>query len=327
MNTTDQPDPQRPKGTPVPPRSGKKGTGPVRPNPPRRPKQPRGKAARQAAQHRRRNLIAGGGVACVVVIVALVVGLGLSSKASGAPRTPLDSTTSAQLQGVPVANLVDAATSANLANLSPAQPLTGAPLKDTATGKPEMLFIGAEFCPICATERWPMMVALSQFGQFTNLQQTRSAERDGDIATLSFYGSHYSSPYLVFTPVETETNIPTGPDSYKLLQTPTKAQEDLWYTLLKGDLSFPFVDIGGKYLLNAAQFSDTTLSGLDFDQIAADVGNNSSTIGQDIDASAAAMTKYICGITGDKPANVCTAVANVQAPVSSSSSGSSTPAG
>ena len=34
----------------------------------------------------------------------------------------------------------------------------------TSNGKPEMLYIGAEFCPYCAASRWSMALALSRFG-------------------------------------------------------------------------------------------------------------------------------------------------------------------
>ena len=40
---------------------------------------------------------------------------------------------------------------------SVAQPWTKAsePKPLTLHGKPELLYIGAEFCPVCAVERWP----------------------------------------------------------------------------------------------------------------------------------------------------------------------------
>src|ERR1700733_11618634 len=87
-----------------------------------------------------------------------------------------------------------------------------------------MLYIGAEFWPIWATERWPMLVALSHFGTFSNVSQTHSAVSDGDIATLSFYGSTYSSPYLTFAPVETTTNQPSG-NYYKDTREPNRGRE------------------------------------------------------------------------------------------------------
>ena len=47
---------------------------------------------------------------------------------------------------------------------APPTTISGAAL--TSGGKPEMLYIGAEYCPYCAAERWAMIVALSRFGTF-----------------------------------------------------------------------------------------------------------------------------------------------------------------
>ena len=79
-------------------------------------------------------------------------------------------------------------------------------------GKPELLYIGAEYCPFCAAQRWAMVAALSRFGTFSNLSLTHSASADvyPDTPTFSFYQSTYSSKYLTFTSVETNTNEPSG---------------------------------------------------------------------------------------------------------------------
>jgi hypothetical protein len=45
-------------------------------------------------------------------------------------------------------------------------------------GKPEVLYIGAEYCPYCGTERWSMIVALSRFGTFRGLKEIRSSPTD-----------------------------------------------------------------------------------------------------------------------------------------------------
>jgi Domain of unknown function (DUF929) len=169
-----------------------------------------------------------------------------------------------------------------------------------------MLFIGAEFCPICATQRWPMTVALSHFGTFTNLQQTHSAVSDGDIPTLSYYGSTFTSPYLTFTPVENTTNQPTS-SGYKPLQTPTPAQNALWQANSPSGETYPFIYIDGKWLLQTSQFPDTELEGHSFNQILNSVGNNNNTIGAAIDASAAVLIQKICSVTGEKPAATCAA--------------------
>ena len=47
-------------------------------------------------------------------------------------------------------------------NPAPIIKVTGPAL--TSNGKPEMLYIGAEYCPYCAAMRWSMAVALSRFG-------------------------------------------------------------------------------------------------------------------------------------------------------------------
>ena len=92
----------------------------------------------------------------------------------------------------------------------------------TIGGKPEILYIGAEYCPYCATERWAMVLALGRFG--TLLRAARHPlvqhRRDPSTPTLTFHGSHYTSKYLNFTPVETQ-GLTEGTN----LQTPTSAQD------------------------------------------------------------------------------------------------------
>ena len=97
-----------------------------------------------------------------------------------------------------------------------------------ADGKPLITYIGAEYCPFCAAERWSLAVALSRFGTFSNLSGTHSSDSDvyPDTQTLSFYGSTYTSPYVDFQAVEEATNQPVG-GSYQTLQAPTAAQSAL----------------------------------------------------------------------------------------------------
>jgi hypothetical protein len=75
-----------------------------------------------------------------------------------------------------------------------------------------VLYVGAEFCPFCAAERWPLLLALSRFGTFSNLKESHSSAADvfPNTPTVSFYGSTYESDYVAFTPVETATNQRSG---------------------------------------------------------------------------------------------------------------------
>jgi len=310
MNSPSKPSPSREGSSPVPPRAGQKSR-----QQGRRPGSSagQGRRARQSTLRRRRNIMAAMAVAAVVIVVAVVVAVGLSSSSSqkAAPRVPLTASQEAHLTGVPLSTLVAASDTSAASHLIPAYQIN-APAY-TSGGKPQILYIGAEFCPICATERWPMVVALSQFGTFSHLSQSRSAVRDGNLATLSFYGSSYTSQYLTFTAVETLTNVPKG-NSYEPLQTPTPDQVRLWTGVL-GSESYPFIYAGGKYVLDTYQYPATVIEGRDFAQIAGAVGDNSTTVGASIDASAAALVKYICGITGQQPAATCQAVAAVKATV------------
>lgn len=257
-----------------------------------------------------------------MIIVALVaVKLAGGGSSGGAPRQPAPAAAVTKLTSIPISTLVAGAS--KISGLQPAQPAGDPAL--TSGGKPDLLYIGAEFCPICATERWPMVVALSHFGTFSNLSQTHSAVRDGNIATFSFYGSTFTSKYLTFSPVETTTNQPSG-NYYKALETPTAAQQAIWQKHEGSNLSFPFIDIGGKWLLETSQYPDTIVQGKSFSQIVDAIGSNDNTLGAAVNASAATLIRYICDVTGNQPAQTCQAVAGVALP-SGSGSGSSSPAG
>src|SRR5712671_6765504 len=136
------------------------------------------RAADQRAQRRNRLLLAGG---AVVVVVAVALGLVLANNGGGSPSssgtaspgptgTALAAVTS-QVTSVPAATLDQVGAGQGVSTL-PTR-ITGAAL--TSGGKPEMLYIGAEYCPYCAAERWAMIVALSRFGTFSGLTTIRSA--------------------------------------------------------------------------------------------------------------------------------------------------------
>jgi hypothetical protein len=175
--------------------------------------------------------------------------------------------------------------------------------KDSA-GKPLITYIGAEYCPFCAAERWSLAVALSRFGTFENLSGTHSSDSDEfpDTQTLSFYGSTYSSPYVDFQAVEEATNQLDG-SSYQALQAPTAAQSAL---ISKYDTqgSIPFLDIANRYVITGSSFSPQVLQGLSRTQIAADLSNPDSAVAQAIDGAANDITAAIASVTGNQPSVV-----------------------
>jgi hypothetical protein len=182
---------------------------------------------------------------------------------------------------------------------------TGQPLL-TIAGKPAAVFIGGEFCPFCAAERWAIIMAFSKFGTFTNLQETTSSPWDTDPSTptFSFYGSSYSSPYITFEGVEHASNDHGAVGTSTELQPLTKQEAALWQTY-DNSSGFPFLDIGNKALVTSPSYVPTVLSGLDQEDVASKLTNPNDPVTQDIVGTSNYLTAAICATTGQKPASVC----------------------
>ncbi|MFI5042401.1 MAG: DUF929 family protein, partial [Acidimicrobiales bacterium] len=204
----------------------------------------------------------------------------------------------ASLAAIPPAQLGQVGQAAG-GNANSPTPITDTALTDGS--KPEVLYIGAGFCPYCAAERWPLVMALLQFGTFTGLTNSHSSSTDTNpnTPTFSFHGSTYTSPYLSFTALETTTN------TYAPLDKLTSAQDALLQKYNGGYI--PFIDFGGKFIIKAPQYDGKLLAGLTVDQVAAAATNLSTPVGQAIQASAANLVGVLCQLTGAKPANVCAA--------------------
>ena len=257
-----------------------------------------------------------GAIALVIVVVLVIVLIGVN-KSPGkqinvGTRTAAPASLVAQVTSVPESVFAKVGLPAEIINYP--KKVTGhAPLTDP--GMPEMLYIGAEYCPFCAAERWSMVMALSKFGTFSGLKLTNSSVSDfaPDTATFSFYGSSYTSKYLVFKPNEVATNEPAASNAscnvntYACLETITQAESTLLQNL--GGGSFPFMDFGNKSMQAGAGFEDQPLAleGLTAAQIAPYLSQPTSAIAKAEDGSANYLTGAICAMTGNQPANVCSA--------------------
>jgi hypothetical protein len=224
------------------------------------------------------------------VVIVLIIAVVLLKTGPSAPATVVGLTTN-----VPASTL--AAVGAGSTYSKPIHTVTGPAL--TAQGKPEVLYIGATFCPYCAANQWSMIIALSKFGTFTGLQPSRSAtasEQYPNIATLTFRNASYSSQYLTFISVENET-ITKAPD-----QPTTAGQNTLWHRYDGG--SYPFTDYGNKYV-GSSLFDPGILSGLTQKQIANALSHSSKQVARAVDGSANLVIAAICQITGNQPGSVC----------------------
>ena len=152
------------------------------------------RAAARRAETRRKALITGGSVVAVLALVVafIVVKLTASPARAGAAAVAREVT------GIPAAtfNAVGAGTATGL------RPVSGQP-ELTLDGKPELLYMGGQYCPYCAAERWAIAAALSRFGTPSGLRFIHSSPTDSypDTPALSFDRARYASKYLAFVPV------------------------------------------------------------------------------------------------------------------------------
>jgi len=137
-------------------------------------------------------VLAAAGVLGVIAVIAALVTVRLTQGGTtGAPAKP---------SGRAPASVVRAVTTvpASLFNLigyqsalAPLKRINGKALQKD--GKPLVVFVGAEYCPLCAAERWALVAAFSRFGTFTNLGATHSSSIARNSALSST--SRYASPF------------------------------------------------------------------------------------------------------------------------------------
>ncbi len=278
-------------------------------------------SARRAVQQRRqRNLYtAYGAVAVVIVVVAVIVGVNLAgghkAKATGKGGAvvgtfPLTTALFNEVANVPVKTLIKAA-EAEPSGTQPPDKLPATNKELLPGGKPEILYIGAEYCPFCAAERWALVMALSKFGTFHNVMGTTSSSTDVNPSTptFSFYKSTFTSPYLSFVPVELQTNTKAT------LQNPTNAEEAIYekwdvppYVTAANEGSIPFIYLGGKYLVTAESYDASAIAGFQMLAAVTYMTSGTNTSSKGAEAVAGYFVSDLCTMTHNQPAAVCKAV-------------------
>jgi Domain of unknown function (DUF929) len=259
-----------------------------------------------------------------VAVIAIVIGVALVvTIASGTDHDPTHgtgaTTAPAPLVGAITSIPARVYSAVGLGTAAPLPKKIAGPMLATG-GKPRIVYVGAEYCPFCATERWAMVAALSRFGTFRGLKTTTSSALDepASIETLSFHQSRYSSPYIEFEGVEQLTNIFSG-GNYTKLDTITADQQSLFdrfdyppYAESEG--AIPFIDFANRYLITGATYEPRTLQGKSWTSIADAMRDPASAVSKGAIGSANMMTAAICTLTNDRPAPVCSdpAIARIQ---------------
>jgi hypothetical protein len=246
-------------------------------------------------------LLAVAGIVGLLVVIAALVGAKLlQSSPKPAKRTGL-----APASVVHDVSTVPASTFNTIGavnGLSGMSKIGGTPV--TEGGKPLILYVGAEYCPFCAAERWPLVTALSRFGTFTNLGATHSATNDvyPNTPTFSFKKAKFASKYLALQTVELYGNRPVN-GSYPPLQRPTAQQNALIQKYdPKGTIPFIYM---GSYLQTDASYNPQILSGMSMQQVAHAMRDTNTDQSIAILGTANQITAALCAQTGGQPANVC----------------------
>jgi thiol-disulfide isomerase/thioredoxin len=183
-------------------------------------------------------------------------------------------------------------------------------------GRPAVVYVGGEFCPYCAAERWALVAALGRFGTFSHLGATTSsnAEIFPGTPTFTFDGMVYRSRYVTFAAVEQygDRLSQTAPAGFPALRAPTPVESALLKRydtepFVPGTGTFPFVDVDNRLVVSGSGigFSPGVLQGTSMTQIADDLSKPTSADTQVILGSANKLSAAICAATGGKPASVC----------------------
>ena len=256
-------------------------------------------------------IVIGAPIVAIVLVLAIFIGIATHSSTGGSNAQPVPV---AVLHGV---TSVSPSTFAAVATGDVPNPFiasgngitTGVtsgypkvPILRDSSGKPIFLYIGAEYCPYCAAERWSMVIALSRFGTFSNLHIISSSSTDvyANTPTFTFYKSTYTSPYIDFQPVETEDR------NQQPLQSMTSAQSQI-FAKYNASQSFPFIDFGNQYVAVGASYSNNVLYSQNWQTIASGLNSPKSNVTQSVVGTANYITAAICQTTGNKPASVCNA--------------------
>jgi hypothetical protein len=169
-----------------------------------------------------------------------------------------------------------------------------------ADGKPQVLYIGAEYCSTCASQRWSLIAALSRFGEFKTLQPTKSAsgESYSELPSFTFYRGQYDSPYLSFVSVE------TGDRNKRPLQRASQDQQSLM-ALYDRPGTIPFIAFSNRYYTAGSGYDMKLISDKGWSDVATALRDPTNPLTRALIGNANYLTAGICQLTQNQPGSVC----------------------
>lgn len=243
-------------------------------------------------------------------VAAVSLALALPATASAQGRTPPEL---AKKIGKPVSSdLVATLKKASQAGLHIGSAPTSVSLKLIdgprldSENKVGFFYMGADFCPFCAGQRWAVLLTLLRFGDFEGLRYMASSPTDvySNTPTLSFQHMQYKSKHVDFQAVETADR-----NGGKLM-TPNKLQSKIVNTYDKPPYTrtfggIPFIYVDGHYMLTRPMVAPPRLSGLDWQTIADKFADPQSPLFQKVMPKVNLLTAAICRLDGGSPDDVC----------------------
>jgi hypothetical protein len=178
---------------------------------------------------------------------------------------------------------------------------------DNGPALPVVYFYGAEFAPYAAAQRWPLVLALSRFGTFSQLglMQSSATTAFPNLSTFTFWTADYTSKYLVLQSVERYSALnPTGA-GYLPLERPNARQAAAVNQYSPNSDTFALTDVANRFVLSGSGYSPAALDGLTQDQIAGALATPAAPLTQALVTAANEITATICAVDGQKPGAVC----------------------
>ncbi len=265
---------------------------------------------RNRRRHRRRRV----SVAALAVVVASSFAFARLSTSSSPPSPP---TATTQLAAYfRAAGAVSNATLAAVGLPSGvAVPTTVAASRAPSASRAVVSYVGAEYCPYCALQRWVLLVALSKFGTFTHLSRrvlSSSSDLYPHLASWSFVGANYSSRYFTLSATETYSSARDGSGGSGPLARMSLAEARA-FDSYDPSHEFPFVDVANHYVTLGASASPAVLEGLSLAQIGGYLNQPSSLVARAVDGSANYLVAALCAATRGAAPRICATPTTVAA--------------
>jgi thiol-disulfide isomerase/thioredoxin len=171
-------------------------------------------------------------------------------------------------------------------------------------GKPMVFFMGAQWCPFCASERWALVEATSRFGKWSGLRELLSRSGEDYFPSLPTYDlsrATYTSDYISLRHKELATVDGDPLQKLGSFEEGLVNEDDEF-----GSVPFLFASgPSGRYTVELA-YSPELLKGETFASLREGVAAGAPTpVVEAIAGQADAITALICKLDGGQPASVC----------------------